>query len=574
MSIALGHVRLAVLDVRAEANQPFWSDCGRYAIVFNGEIYNFVELRRELEAQGERFQTTSDTEVLIKLLVAQGTEAINRLNGMWAFIFIDIQAKEALICRDRFGVKPLYTMQHGDTLLLASEAKAIVAWLGETPRPNRRSIGLYLKYGTAGEHRESWFEGIDRFEPAHWQRVRVGAPPSPPQRYWDYPASRVAMSDGDALDGLREVLGAAVRIRTRSDVPLGLSLSGGVDSSSIAWLLREECDLTVDAYCAWFEPMEKSELPRARAVCETFRHRLQPVSEVSPERIGQDLRTCIHHLDSPHDSIALVPYLGLCRAARSRLTVMLEGQGADELLLGYPFLYPFAAMDFAMRGRLPSAWRTFEGERRASNFMSAAGNLASYASPWYGERKHRRWMLPMLADPAVREPGIVDGLRWRATRDNASAALRIEHQQRLRRLLQYGDALSMAFGLETRCPFMDFRVVEFGFSLGLDKFMRDGHGKWLLRRMTEHVLPRPVAWPERKDGFTNGTVACLRKLIQTHGTSEPRAQASVELGLLSPDSLSPASMLALPGDALYRIVSTQIWVAQHYSAESAPPAHG
>lgn len=573
MTMALGHVRLAVLDVRAEANQPFWSECGRYVIVFNGEIYNYVELRRELEAEGHRFRTTSDTEVLLKLLTVCGTSAINRFNGMWAFVFVDTLTKEAIACRDRFGVKPLYVMQNGDVTLLASEAKAIVAYLGDTPKPNRRSIGLYLKYGTAGEHGESWFEGISRFEPAHWQRIPTGVAAPPPQRYWDYPERRIDMKDAEALPALRELLGAAVRIRTRSDVPLGLSLSGGLDSSSIAWLLREECDLSVDAFCAWFEPVERSELGRATKVAESFRHRLQPVREVKPEHIEGDLRTCIRHLDSPHGSTALVPYFTLCKAARKRLTVMLEGQGADELLMGYPFLYAFAAADYAIRGRLLSACAAFAGERRASNFRTAAATMVRYAVRPYAERDYRRWTMPMITDPAARDPREEDGLHWRATTDNAPTALRIEHTRRLRSLLQYGDALSMAHGLESRCPFMDYRVVEFGFSLTLDKLMRDGYGKWLLRQLADPALPRDVAWPNRKDGFTNATVPCLRKRVRTHGASDPGARAAVELGIFSRDTLRPEAMLALPDQAFYRIMSTQIWAGQQFAgrgeAESA-----
>jgi asparagine synthase (glutamine-hydrolysing) len=571
MTMALGHVRLAVLDVRAEANQPFWSECGRYAIVFNGEIYNFVELRRELEAEGHRFRTTSDTEVLLQALISRGTDVINRFNGMWAFVLVDTLTGEAIVCRDRFGVKPLYTMQHGDVLLLASEAKAIIAYLGEMPRPNRRSIGLYLKHGVAGEHDESWFEGIRRFEPAHWQRVRTGFAPLPPRRFWDYPQSRIPLKDAEALEALREMLGSAVRIRTRSDVPLGLSLSGGLDSSSIAWLLREECDLTVDAYCAWFEPVERSELGRATSVCHAFRHRLQPVREVKTEQVRQDLQTSIRHLDSPHASTALVPYLTLCRAARKKLTVILEGQGADELLMGYPFLYAFAAIDYAVRGRLVAAWQTFAGESRASNLRTAAATPFRYAIRPYAERQHRQWMLPLLADPEIRSPAGDggDGLRWRATVDNAPRALEIEHRRRLRSLLQYGDALSMAFGLESRCPFMDYRMVEFGFSLTLDKLMRHGFGKWLLRSLADPVLPREVVWPLRKDGFTNATVSALRRHVRTHGASDAGARAAVELGFLSRESLRPEVLLSMPDAAFYRILSTQIWAGQHFASRQA-----
>jgi asparagine synthase (glutamine-hydrolysing) len=259
----------------------------------------------------------------------------------------------------------------------------------------------------------------------------------------------------------------------------------------------------------------------------------------------------------------------LCKAARQRLTVMLEGQGADELLLGYPFLYAFASSDYAVRGRIVSACQTFCGEKRASNFRTAAMSFLRYGMRPYAERDHRLFMAPMIADPVIREPGHQEGLRWRATIDNAPAALQVEHTQRLRSLLQYGDALSMAFGLESRCPFMDYRVVEFGFSLALDKLMRDGYGKWLLRRMADPVLPREVAWPDRKDGFTNATVPCLRRRVRTHGASDPGARASAELGIFTPESLRPEAMLSLPDTIFYRIMSTQIWVGQRYAGITA-----
>jgi asparagine synthase (glutamine-hydrolysing) len=576
-SVALGHVRLAVLDVRSEANQPFWSDCGRYVLVFNGEIYNYVELRKELAARGERFVTTSDTEVLLKALVVFGTDVINRLNGMWAFVLVDTTTGETLACRDRFGVKPLFTMQHGDVILLASEAKALIAYLGATPPPNRHAIGRYLRYDSNADDSETWFEGIRQFEPACWQRIGRAGQDLPPQRFWNYPVQRHSRSDSEALEQLRALLGSAVNIRTRSDVPLGLSLSGGVDSSTIAWLLREDSDLTVDAYCAWFEPVERSELPRAQSVCERFGHRLRPVPEVGRQQVEADLRTCIYHLDSPHRSTAVVPYLSVCRGARRSLTVMLEGQGADELLLGYPFLYPFAAVDFAIRGEVTSAWSTFRGEMRASDFRSAAGNLAIYASRWYAERPYRRWAPNILRDPALRHPGRAEQLRLSASLSNAAQALELEHRAHLRSLLRYGDAISMSVALESRCPFMDYRVVEFGFGLSLDLLVRHGHGKWLLRQMADQALPKEVAWPARKDGFTNTTVAALRGNVRASGVPRMGASLAIDMGLFSERVREPESMLSLDDTAFYRLMSTMLWleifhgnVAADHALTSAP----
>jgi asparagine synthase (glutamine-hydrolysing) len=167
---AVGHVRLSVIDVAASSNQPFWSACGSKFVVFNGEIYNYLELRADLEREGATFRTHSDTEVLLQALIHWGTECIDRFNGMWSFVYGDATTGSFVICRDRWGVKPLYTMVHHGMLLVCSEAKGLFAFTGAVPSPDLTSIGLFLKYSIGGESPASWFAGVSRFpKGVFWQ---------------------------------------------------------------------------------------------------------------------------------------------------------------------------------------------------------------------------------------------------------------------------------------------------------------------------------------------------------------------------------------------------------------------
>jgi asparagine synthase (glutamine-hydrolysing) len=274
-----------------------------------------------------------------------------------------------------------------------------------------------------------------------------------------------------------------------------------------------------------------------------------------------------------HLSTAIVPYLNICANARRSLTVMLEGQGADELLGGYAFLYPFATADYLAAGSLRQAWLTFAAETRAGNLRSTLGNLLAYSSQAFAERASRAWGSEVLPQSLLncRHP---DPLRFGPRRDNLDHALRNEHTRRLRNLLQYGDALSMSVNLETRCPFMDFRVVEFGFRLPMSELIRAGTGKHILRRIADGHLDRDITWPARKDGFTNKTVPRLRDHVARHGISMPAVQDAIGLGLLQHSSNIPSSLMQLPDEPFYRIMGTLMWIDQWAGRAQPGARHG
>lgn len=566
---ALGHVRLAVIDPRADSNQPMWSSCGRRFVVFNGEIYNFVELRADLEREGVAFRTGSDTEVLLHAISRWGPGCIDRFNGMWSFAWGDLDTGEIIVSRDRWGVKPLYTWVHEGTLLACSEAKGLHAYAGSVPPADHGAIGLFVRFGFGGELRQSWFRGIERFPACHWQRFDLGRGEAlPPTRYWDYPPPEARRVDAHAGEAFEALFQDAVRIRLRSDVPLGLSLSGGVDSASIAWMVGENCETGLQAFTAWYRPEERSELPRAREVAARFGHTIHPVEESAPDRILADLRDCIWHLDSGHSSWAIVPYLNLCRAARTRLTVMLEGQGADELLAGYVQFQLFAGIDALVRGRLWRAWDCLSAYASVEGWHSLAADLLRFSSPAVYRRQADLWGASALLGRQALEAEPADLRRLRLGASNLDSALRQWHRNNLANLLQYGDAISMSVNLEARCPFLDYRLVELGFSLCPDQLVGDGFGKRILRSVASERLPASVCWQRRKEGFTNPTAREVTQIVRTQGLPARGARWAVDAGLFAPAVLDRDRLQGLPENAAYRLASVCLWAEQFQCGES------
>ena len=562
---AVGHVRLSVIDLDESSNQPFWSSCGRYFIIFNGEIYNYLEIRAELEKDGIIFRTKSDTEVLLAALIQWGTGAINRFNGMWTFVFGDTQTNQFVISRDRWGVKPLFSWEHDGQLILCSEAKGIIAWLGATPKPNKNSIGLYSKYGIGGECEESWFEGINRFPQASFQRVDLKSDSvSPPEVYWNYPTKRTINNLEEARKQFEILFHDAIKIRLRSDVPVGLSLSGGMDSGSIASIVSEKFQRSLQSYTAWHEPKEKSELPMAQRIASQFGHVSTDVPETSHDQLVKDLKTCIYHLDAGHNSPAIVPYLNLCRAARSTLTVMLEGQGADELLGGYPYFDLFAALDFLFRGRFRQAWQCLLANAHALGWRNVAMDAVRFAISKVFINQARRWNAQsFLCEKSMNaQPNHLR--KFSISKSNLNNALVYWHTYNLTNLLQYGDAVSMSVNLETRCPFLDYRLVEFGFLLKTDLVMHDGFGKYILRKCIEKNLPQEIVWRKKKDGFGNSTTSMIRELVNKKGLPNVAVEKAIELGIFKPHIRNPEAFQELPENIQFRIYSVLVWAEIFY----------
>ena len=331
--VGLGHARLSILDLSPEANQPFESDDGRFSITYNGEIFNFIELRSELESMGHHFRTTCDTEVLLHAYQEWGEQSVNRLNGMWALAIFDRQRDELFCSRDRFGIKPFVYAFSSARFLFASEIKALLEIDSELASPDYSSLRMILRSPFGYRMEKSCFAGIKRLPPAHNMIVRRDG--FEISRFWDYPTQTNTSIDFEkAGEELHSILLDSVGIRMRSDVPVGSTLSSGVDSCAIVALVRRVFDGHHDTFTASYPGEAFDESDRAEQLSRSLDMSSNSVLVVSKNLLGS-LGKCVEHFEGPIHSPAVLPLWNIHELARAKVTVVLEGQGADELLAGY-----------------------------------------------------------------------------------------------------------------------------------------------------------------------------------------------------------------------------------------------
>jgi asparagine synthase (glutamine-hydrolysing) len=499
-TVALGHVRLSIIDLSVQANQPM-SVGEKYCVIFNGEIYNYIELKQELELKGYHFTTHSDTEVLVVAYDCWGEECVHHFNGMWGFAIYNTQEHTLFCSRDRFGVKPFNYYLDDRRFMFASEIKPMLAYDSSLRRPNYNSIGLFCREGINGDIAETWFDGVLRLLPGHNLTVRNNKVSV--YRYYRYPEHTERISFKDAKKKFYELFLDACKLRMRSDVPVGLTLSGGLDSTGIAGAVRQFHSAPLNTYTARFPSFANNEYPVAEKTNQYYQLEGHPVTVTYDSEYVETLTKIIYSLESGHSSPAIFPLWKVYEAASKDVTVVLEGQGADELLGGYvdAFAIP-SVIDLLKKGRVVAAFSSF---RKLSENYSAKAIVIMYMRlclPSFVKTLVRRYLLknediligPLKAfrypdEPECRSPSYLKRiLQW-------------SHQTTLVNLLHYGDAISMAFSMESRLPFMDYRLVELAMSLPEDYLVAGGKGKVIEREALKEILPLDIFSSVKKLGF-------------------------------------------------------------------------
>ena len=505
--LAFGFRRLSIVDLSPAGHQPMGTGDGRHWMVFNGEIYNHDDLRRELIGRGHVFRGRSDTEVLLAALGAWGRSAFSRCNGMWAVALWDRDARSLLLCRDRFGVKPLFYSFEDGVFSFASEAKALVGGHGRAFEPDDAVVAAYLETGAlpAPTDGATFFSGIRSLPPGHWLELTDGRLTI--ERYYELPTETEAVTDARAVADYRALLEDSVRLRLHADVPVGTCLSGGLDSSSIVCLTRDllGADRRAGAqqtFSAVYRDGgaydEESFMQRVIAAANTDAHFVVPTAE----RLTADLDRIVWHQDEPFTSTSIFAQWCLMSAVREAgVTVLLDGQGADEPLGGYrPFDRHVA--DMVARGAVFGAVREAIAANRVNGLAihSLAGRAVAHRLPaagraWLRQRRDAgavSWSSPALGRTAASEPDD-------SSLDGHLRALVTRHS--LPHLLRYEDRNSMAFSIEARVPFVDYRVMEYAFTRGTRLRLRAGWTKWLLRRAMVGTVPDEIVWRRDKVGF-------------------------------------------------------------------------
>ena len=502
--VGLTHNRLAILDLSEAGHQPMFLPDGSQALIYNGEIYNYKELRSDLEVEGVRFRSQCDTEVMLWALATWGESAVAKFNGMWAFAWLDLRAGRLLLSRDRFGVKPLYIYRGKNSLFFASEIKAILAGSAERFAINPVVAGRFIEQNLLDAQPETFFSAIEALPAGHnFVYDLNGSASLTPRRYsyWS-PASEAIVSGNLAshIDEIRETFVDAVRIRLRSDVPVGMLLSGGLDSSSIAAVMRRllgrDADLHVMAATSSDPRFDEKPF-----IDQMARHLGCPVHWV---KLGNDrtqsfqlLSDVIYSNDEPICNFATVAhYLLMEEAKRLGITVILSGQGADELLCGYLKFTGFYLEQLVRRGRLIAAGRLLAGFARRGTVLRQLE---------FSEARHLYVSLSRSLGIDIRGPRLREtacplrtGLGKGGLVDRQRADL---YQFSLPWLTHHEDRSSMASSREIRLPFLDYRLVNLLLPLDPRWKLRDGWTKWIFRQAMQDSLPPPIVWRKDKQGF-------------------------------------------------------------------------
>lgn len=474
--LIFGHNRLSIIDLGDQSNQPFESSCGRYHLIFNGEIYNYLELKDQLHYN---LQTNSDTEVLLAACIEWGHKALNKLNGMFAFAFYDSKTKELLLARDRFGVKPFYYAINNDTFYFASEIKSLHA-AGIKKLPNEKVWAAYLSKGRYQLANETFWSYINQIQAGHYATINTESNTSTfEQKQWYDFVGNIKKLHNDSsytsrnreqhLAEYKKLLEDSIRLRFRSDVPVGFNISGGLDSSTLLGAVHQyKPDSPIEAFTFYCNDERYDELPWVE---ELISETAKPLNKVLLElsSVPQLAENLQYYQDEPYGGVPTIAYSQIFNEAKKKgIIVLLDGQGMDEAWAGYDYYH--SSSDSVVQGTTTSPFRT---EVLKEEFVKKA-ELETYPSPFDDELLNKQY--------------------------------RDLFYTKIPRALRFNDRVSMMHSTELREPFLDYRMVEYAFALPKELKTQDGVVKWALRDLAKKYLnsnlllapKRPLQTPQRE----------------------------------------------------------------------------
>lgn len=496
--IGLVHNRLSILDLSESGHQPMVRD--DTVLVFNGEIYNYIELREELSRQGHQFRSRTDTEVLLAAYREWGEECVKRLRGMWAFAIYDVARGVVVLSRDRFGIKPLYYTHWDNCFLFGSEIKALLA-AGVPARPNKGVWADYLVYGLIDHSTETFFDGIQQVPAEHNLTVNASTLEIKSQRY--YSLSHEVRGKKATAESFEASLQEAIILHLRSDVPIGICLSGGLDSSTLAALAapkyRAGGGSSMIAITARSLD-QRDEGAYARLVSDVLGLKWKQAVPQQEEFLEVASRVSWFQEQPTGSPSTIMQHKVMELAAEQGLKVMLDGQGGDEILLGYERYYSNVLSDWFRQGRWATVMR--EAYLAVQNSRMTLSGLAAYQlyfqNPhlrrWWGYGR-ANWLQDDVRNLAIQRSS------FRTEETTQSHQVRELEEVQLPHLLRYEDRNSMAFSIEARVPFVDHKVVEEALALPLQDKIWDGYTKYSLRTLCARHLPQEIAWRRDKVGF-------------------------------------------------------------------------
>lgn len=513
----LAHLRLSILDPTPAGHQPRVEVKGRFVISYNGEVYNYIEIRAELEEKGYVFETGTDTEVILSAYIEWGKDCLNRFNGMFAIAIYDNETESLFLARDRLGIKPVYYYQDEQEFIFASETKAILKGLNSLPELNVELIDDYMSFGyIPGE--KTLHKGINRLMPGHFAIVK-GRQMTITQ-WWDLKFNNTEDKGFDYyLQESKRLLESAIDLRLRSDVPLGIFLSGGIDSSAVVGLLADKVKEPLKTFSIAYDFGKNfDETQYARMVAEKFgtdHHELK----ITPQQFADFIPEYIHLMDEPVTEAAAISLFFVSKLAKEKVTVALSGEGSDEIFAGYD-LYQYMNVLEKYRGIVGQkgtelfarASNTLLGKsHKVSKYLNMATQpieqrykgMSTYPDAQKEALYREDFKVELESAKAGSGHGAFSAQLFDKTKSNDQLSKMLYFDTKtwlVDDLLIKADRMSMATSVELRVPFLDYRLVEFAASIPSKHKISKGEGKYPLKKMMEGILPNDIIY-RKKMGF-------------------------------------------------------------------------
>lgn len=505
----LMHRRLSIIDLSLQGHQPMASGGNEYFIVFNGEIYNYLELREELIGLGNDFESNSDTEIILASYKQWGFSCVSRFIGMWAFAILDLKTKVLFLSRDRFGIKPLYYTAGKGKISFASEIKALLVSGQATPELDNYKLGEFLLFGNTSDPSGNLFNQIQSLPEGY----NLVAPLNNPSdfrltKYYDLKeeSDKIVFDEDPIIDCFHEMFNASIDLHLRSDVPVGVNLSGGLDSSSItAFMARKMNGGIFKTFTAAYQDRTIDESTFAKKVINHFPNIESCFTYPSIREFWDELDTQIWHHDLPFHSTSMYAQWEVMKLAHlNGIKVLLNGQGSDEMLGGYFSFTGLFLLELLKGFKLNTFFNEYRYLRKNyTQSINKAISRSAYA--WFPDsfkrlsREKLRKGNSFVKESFLNEITDLKPPEFHAKSFNGMSILSIKHG--LQQLLRYEDRISMAFSIESRVPFLDHRIVEYAVALDPAWKIHNGWTKYVLRKSSEPYLPSEIIWRKDKMGF-------------------------------------------------------------------------
>lgn len=514
-NIGLGFVRLSILDLSPKGHQPMFDESGRFVIIHNGEVYNYIELRDELKKAGFIFRSDTDTEVILKSYIHWGESCLEKFNGMWAFAIFDREEKVLFISRDRYGIKPFYYYLDNNQFIFASEIPPILAVLNKKSSPNYQVIFDYLVFNRTDQTEETFFKDVKKLQHGHCLKItsnEIGmfgkdgwsnlTPNVLLKKWYDLRKKVYAVEGFKSVEEFRYTFCSAVGLRLRSDVPVGVCLSGGLDSSSIvSILLKDYKKYDINTFSAIYN---KGQFGDESEYIEEFTPFLKNMYFTSPsaETLLNDLNMFVRAHGEPIPSTSPYAQFKVMELAKEHVVVTLDGQGADEELAGYHYFYGLFFKDLLLSARIFKLFREITDYLKIHRSLYGLKTFLYFLLPKDVRTRLRVTEKGYLTNDFANEFSSNNTIAGTIYGSNSLKDALLDHfEYKLEHLLKWEDRNSMWFSLESRVPFLDYRLVENLLAMDGKSKIRNGMTKAILRDALKGILPEKIRTRKDKIGF-------------------------------------------------------------------------